>query len=405
MTPSQSKNVFLYGLSQANIIGPLYSGLLKYSGMRLCVHSFHFRVFSEKDNHQDIFKEIKPKVFKITSKWSFYKHLLLFLSHTSLWFIYLKLRKTQEKKELVSYLKEMFEIYKEAQSLKSIEDIDFYHLHFLRYTTVLPFLFIKDKPVLMSFWGSDLLRNNDPIEDIYREYALKNASAITIQNEQLATLVTERFKLIQPKKIKIVKFLPDDTFIKILKEHALQREKTTSEECHIMVGHNGSIENQHIEILKAIATIHTEKKVIIHLLVSYALSDQYHQELLEEIKDYRFPVRMQYDYLSEEALLEYRSQMDILIFAPISDAMSGTVTEALYLGTKVIAGNWLPYNDYAKIACSLYFFDSFKRLPARVEACLEIEESLHLKKIHQELDSIFGTKPNSKKWKEIIAQL
>ncbi len=172
-----------------------------------------------------------------------------------------------------------------------------------------------------------------------------------------------------------------------------------------MVGHNGSRENQHIKILSALKNLNTQKNIIIHLLVSYALLDDYHQELLDEIKEYPFEIRLQYDYLSEDALLKYRSQMDILIFAPISDAMSATVTEALYLGSKVIAGNWLPYDDYNAINCSLYFFDKFEYLHTSVEECLEIEERIDIKKTHQELDTVFGAKTNSKKWATIINEL
>lgn len=405
MKPFPFNNIFLYGLIQVNILGPLYKGIELFSNEKIVAKSYYFRVFSEKDYYQDIFREIESTPFIIASKGSFYKHLLLFLSHSSIWYIYLKLRKTKDKKRLIPYLKEMFEIYKKAQSLKGIEHIDFYHLHFLRYTTVLPFLFIKDKPVLMSFWGSDLLRNTDPIEDIYRGYAFKNATTITIQNKQLATMVSERFKVVSPKKIKVVKFLPDETFIEIIKRHALEKPRVHTDEYHVMVGHNGSVENQHIEILKAIATVQTEKKIIIHLLLSYALLDDYHQVLLEAIKDYRFPVEIQYEYLSQEALMEYRSQMDLLIFAPISDAMSGTVTEALYLGSKVIAGSWLPYNDYNHINCNLYFFDTFKQLTQCIETAIEVDKITDLKETHTQLDAVFGVESNIEKWIDIIQNL
>ncbi len=405
MKSVRSKHILLQGLSQANMIGPLYSGIVKHSDLKLSVRSFHFRVFSEKDNHKELFKEISPATFKIKSKQSFYKHLFLFLTHSSLWFIYFKLKRSKVEKKFIAYLKEMFEVYKDAQSLKAIPEIDFYHVHFLRYTTVLPFLFIKDKPVLMSFWGSDLLRNNDPIEDIYRGYALKNASTITIQNEQLAQIAKERFPVVASKKIKVVRFLPDDDFVATLKQYALQKKTTSIAEYHIMVGHNGSKENQHIKILDAIAQVKTDKKIIIHLLLSYALLDEYHQELLEAIKGYDFAIRLQYEYLSQQALLDYRAQMDLLIFAPISDAMSGTVTEALYLGTKVIAGNWLPYNVYHSIDCSLYFFDAFDQLSTCVETCIAEENTYDINVTHKQLEAAFGTLPNAKKWIAIIHQL
>ena len=49
--------------------------------------------------------------------------------------------------------------------------------------------------------------------------------------------------------------------------------------------------------------------------------------------------------MSDEEVYQLRADTDILLYAPVSDAFSASVTQALAAGSVVITGAWLPYKS------------------------------------------------------------
>jgi hypothetical protein len=66
-------------------------------------------------------------------------------------------------------------------------------------------------------------------------------------------------------------------------------------------------------------------------------------EIREVAQSTGCPFTLFEDYMTDEEVQELRLSTDILIFAPVSDAFSATVTQAFAAESAVIAGAWLPY--------------------------------------------------------------
>ena len=61
-------------------------------------------------------------------------------------------------------------------------------------------------------------------------------------------------------------------------------------------------------------------------------------------RQYPAPVRVLENYLSDLEVAQLRSSCDITIHIPVSDQFSASMCEALYAGSVVITGAWLPYS-------------------------------------------------------------
>ena len=68
-----------------------------------------------------------------------------------------------------------------------------------------------------------------------------------------------------------------------------------------------------------------------------------------------------------------------IIQMPITDALSGTMTEVLYAGKSVVAGSWLPYNILKKHDIHFYELKDFENLPEFLESFLTNFESYKLR--------------------------
>src|SRR5690606_2817079 len=67
----------------------------------------------------------------------------------------------------------------------------------------------------------------------------------------------------------------------------------------------------------------------------------------------------------------FRKASDLYIHVPISDALSGTLTEFLYAGTSLIAGAWLPYKILSEHKIAFSSINAFEELPDRLTQMLE----------------------------------
>ena len=298
------------------------------------------------------------------------------------------------------YLKIFIKQFKNSIKYDGSLGVDCYHLHFATLHNVIRTINLPKDKILISFWGSDLLRNHGVYYDKCMAVLLSRVKVITIQNEDLKEIIGKLFGLKIESKVSVLRFPFDNNRIDSFKRLAFT-SKAENVFFDIMVGHSGFEANNHIQILDSLRTLKINKTARFHLLISYGLEKNYHDKLLKIVKDYPFEIILYTDYLSGNELLNFRANIDLLIYAPESDAMSGTVTESLYANIPVIAGTWLPYSIYHNKNLPICFFDDFEQIPNLIEQD-EILPVKNIVSLHSILDKDFSTQSNINKWEQIF---
>lgn len=393
----ESLNILAVGKTQSNFLINLYDGLKKGNpAVKVYIEELEHLGDTHIKSTALLLKNIQIKKLSGFQKWGNY---ISFLSNKRLWQLLSLEVKNRGLRYATRSLKPYYTLFLKAKAYDDLE-VDCIHCHFASLAHLKKIVFIRRTPVIVSFWGSDLLRQKDPHIDAFKKVCLQNTTALTIQNETLKRELEKRFNTAVKNKIHVVKFLQNAFYITSFKEIGLKRTPI-NDKVNIMVGHNGYKENNHIPILDQLRNIEDPERFCIHLFLTYGLDTGYEKELFAYLSEYPIQYELYKTYSVGEDLVALRSRMDVLIYAPVSDAMSGTVTEALYSGCKVIAGKWLPYEVYHKTDAPMYFFENFDELPDLIPQVVK-DTPKDIKDIHVSLDAVFGDKVNVKKWLELF---
>lgn len=263
---------------------------------------------------------------------------------------------------------------------------DVINLHFVDWFDIVVVTFlrmIKRSKLILSYWGSDLLRVGDKTlwwEGLFAKYA----DYVTFDNEDLRTKFEKTYKWAYKVKKKTVLFgLP---ILNIINEKSKQvsvseiRKKwdVPLGKKVIAIGYNGIPEQQHIEVLRCIENLKSDFKSSIFLLLqmSYGGTEEYREKVAEAVQKTGCQYRVIQHFLSDDEVADLRIITDIFINAQITDAFSGSVCENLFSGTLLINAEWLRYREFEKYDFRFSEFGSFAELGKCLYDAIENEYDL-----------------------------
>ena len=208
----------------------------------------------------------------------------------------------------------------------------------------------KSPPFVVSCWGSDVLRNSNVKTIKVQQKLLRKASAITVSGPEFKEVVLSKYGRDLAPKIHFAIFDPELKSIPIAKRSPAGKNFRNkfcveSDQKIVAIAHNGNPDNRHLEIINSLSELSVSEKesVFCVLQMTYGVTSDYVLEVQEALDSAGLSGVTLTDFMSHEDLLELRLATDILIYAPVSDAFSASVTQALAVGTVVILGSWLPY--------------------------------------------------------------
>lgn len=267
---------------------------------------------------------------------------------------------------------------REVMSIRRRE-YDLIHVHYgSRYNLRLT-LFLKGK-VIVTFWGSDLLRSSAANRREISLY-LRRADKIVVLTEKMRDILTGDehlrrfhnaisvfdFGISNLESIKKLMDIGSDTSAK--DRYSIPRDMTV-----ISVGYNKSEAQRHNDVLKALHRVSGVllKNVFFIFHMSYGeCSEEYYDEMISLIKSLGCGYTIINDFLQGEDLAYIRLATDLYINAQTTDSLAATINEYLYAGKIVMNPGWINYKELDDIGATYIKYDSFEDLPECVTDCLE----------------------------------
>ena len=246
---------------------------------------------------------------------------------------------------------------------------DVYHVHYITLLNVIKFPLIhRSKKLVLSFWGSDLLRKDDLLGFIFIKSALERADVITVQSLDLREVLLSKYGRDLYPKIVINQFVLDRQIFEKLDVHMGGRSRY-GEKINVLVGHNASQFNRHLEIIQELSKLDEKTKSSLHLVFVFGYGiksankrQKYKASLEAELHRGKFAYHFIDDFIDQDAMAKLRSNSDIMIHLPVSDALSAAMTESLYAGNIVITGAWLPYGPFRRNGVRYFEIESMDDL-------------------------------------------
>lgn len=271
----------------------------------------------------------------------------------------------------------------------NIGDFDVVNVHYINIKRAIAALFLPaDSHIVISFWGSDLMRTSGLANYFWLRKALIKSKVIHVSTIEMQEILLSKFGHELKNKIKFALFVPEFSLLKSISQLERNSDKVNyfkeklkvpiSDYC-LVVGNNGNRGNNHLEILHELQGLKNENFTII-MPLTYALDKEYESQLNSfREKNPNMKIRMITNFLTTEELAIFRLISDIYVTMQETDAMSGALTETLYAGNICITASWLPYrklkqNNIYHIEC-----DSFKGLVPIIDNVLDNMEDFKLR--------------------------
>lgn len=236
---------------------------------------------------------------------------------------------------------------------------DTYNFHMVNFASLYYLKFVpKNKRVVLSFWGSDLLSTLDRSKAAV-EKAVIRANAITINTVELREIILAKYGRDLYSKIKVA-FLFDhaDHFNPILeklsnkqeiisgfkKAHGIEQDKKI-----VVIGHSGHHIDNHLVILTEMAKLEKNFKenICVVLPMTYGCKDQrYLQDIRNFCDKNDLNHRVLNQYLSHDDIINLRIASEIHIRLPKYDSFSLSLCETICSNNIIITGLWLPYGKF-----------------------------------------------------------
>jgi hypothetical protein len=409
---SKTQKVLISGLVQSNFIKQLYHSINILAPAQFLFDLVDLKELSGKNEFGDqpIFNnQFNRNQFKNLASVKF----LFSLRYIKLiWFLIS--RGFFKVKFLISFTKRFLinaNLYQKLQ----VNNYDLFHFHFPRkeYLDLFWHLREDDKSVI-SFWGSDLLRTSDYQNFVLQKLAVERATIITAQSLEMREIILSKFGRHLLNKIKIARFPPHDRLYEMIVEQKFNIKSSKREfsvkynldpdKKWIVIGHNGSPDNNHLNIIDALVDlpIHYKKEILFILPFSYmpAKSEKYIAQIITQLKKHELQGIVMRDFLPWTDLAILKSATDVMIHLPSSDALSGALTEAIFAGSRIITGAWLPYSVFARLGIKLNLIESFINLSEVLVKVVDLGriDDYQLSNTREKIKNYFLSKPCAETW-------
>ena len=260
--------------------------------------------------------------------------------------------------------------------LKQVDKFDVVHMSFVTREKMylVKYLRKKSKKIVITFWGSDLLRVNNKTMLKYKD-AFTLADIIMLSTSEMKEHFTKVFGHCFDEKILDLKFGLDsleniDYENTIVARHffSVPDGKTV-----ITVGYNGKPTQNHIRVTEALSKLKKEQKNKLFLLVpvTYGLSQGYKQQLVDSFDKLGIPYQLIEDFLEDEQLCKLRECTDAFIHAQVTDAFSASIQEYLYARKIVFNPVWIPYSDMKNKGIFYYEYNDYDELSTLISNWLD----------------------------------
>lgn len=248
-----------------------------------------------------------------------------------------------------------------------LNGVDVIHLQSLFHKPALRWLISNNPniPIVASCWGSEVLRQGDLFRTLHQQQLLRFASAITMTGNEYKEVVLSKYGRKLLPKIYETFFNPQvEGFSDSNRSEASQRFQARwnvpTDRTIICVSHNGHLGGQHLDLIESIAKIDENKKDPLFFVapMTYGASEEYQDLISSTLTEKGLSGIVLKEFLTEDELKDLRLATDILIYAPISDAFSVSVSQALAAGSVAILGSWLPYKTRRRAGFKYWEIDS-----------------------------------------------
>lgn len=261
--------------------------------------------------------------------------------------------------------------------------------------------------VICTFYGSDLLRKTDKqLKKMEKFFSKIDVFSMATDN------LIDRFKEIYGdkynNKIRKVPFgLSNLYFLDNLDKNKDYKRifGINKNRIVISIGHNTCVEQQHISVLKEIASLSAEmkNKIAIILQLTYGNgTENYIKNVEEEANKIGCPIVVLRKYMSGDEIASMVSATDIYINSQQSDAISGAMLEYLYGGAAVINPKWIDYTELKKAGCDFIQYDSFDDIPIIIEQIIAGQISCDFQENYLAVKKISHWDVNKNKWRALF---
>jgi hypothetical protein len=412
-----SKKILVLGLGQNNFLSFLYATLKKYDAT-FDISAPFYNEFTPDATHDFWMYDNKQINLKNTFSSFFHSFIFCFFSgHFYKTFFFILFVEKKVGKSFHFCFKQLIAKSFFIQN-NNFQEYDTFHFHFMQYSYLRElFLVPRDKKIVCTFWGSDLLRTDDILNFYFVKKALNRATVITCQSDELKEIVLSKFgrKLID--KIQISIFPVNEKVYDLIDINANNEQllnvfksnnNYANDKINILIGHSGSPLNNHLKIINSLKKLNHKNKVHLIINLNYAITENekttYKSDLIQTFNNIGCSYVILEKFFVNEELALSRLASDIFIHAPISDALSGTMLELLYASNIVITGSWLPYKTFKKANLNYFEIDNYFELSLKLDSIIEnfaFEKEATLKN-KMSLRSYFMNDKIIEKWVQIL---
>lgn len=244
---------------------------------------------------------------------------------------------------------------------------DIVHIQYVShcYLLIYPFLSSSFDKLILSFWGSDLLRQRSVVLKGMK-LLFHKAKIITFETDQMKHIFQERVGKSFDKNIRLVKFgisaladidnISGDDINKFKSNYGISCGSK-----YITIGYNRNKAHRHIEVLESMLKHKVPNDdVFIILPWTYGTEDDVYKRQIKNLIEGNYKYVFLEEKLSDKEIACLRCVTDILVQVQTTDSLSSTMLETLYAKNEVLTGSWLPYKELFDLGISMKLVDDTK---------------------------------------------
>ena len=228
------------------------------------------------------------------------------------------------------------------QLLKKLFDrFDVVQVHYLKASNLRLAELVPADKLLLSFWGSDLLQDEDETSRKLKLKMLEKAKGITVQNQDLRQLIAVKYGWKHYEKIQTNLFLPNKTIFDTIKNGTRKEGiewlrnfgPVDEQSITVSLGYNSHPRLRVKEVLEYLLELPPLDLSKLHFVFTFSYSQHKEEEekIVAQLKALNVNHTVIAHYLSDEDMAKLRLSLDVLIHLTHTDAFSTTLLEHLYL--------------------------------------------------------------------------